>query len=169
MRVFDPNMDTALRWANELGLPPALPSSLELVTQRAKLVCDINTEAFAAALFADYSGNLNVEDKEKQLRTISRLSKPYMPDVNDEEVRQNISLRLWSGCLAAAKTIALRTMAGPNTPEVREQASRHLDTVAQADSVFCAGVEAAPSFKRLLREDFSFEGVPDESRVRRNA
>ena len=130
-------------------------------------MCEINTEAFAAALFADFSGNLNVEDKKKQLMKIGRVSKIYMPDVKDDGVRQNISLRLWSGCLSAAKTIAPQTMAGANTPEQREQAFRHLDPVAQADAIFCAGVESAPSFKRLLREDFSFEGVPDESPVRK--
>jgi hypothetical protein len=38
IEIFDPNMDTALKWANEIGLPPLLPKSLEDVDQRAKLV-----------------------------------------------------------------------------------------------------------------------------------
>lgn len=168
MRVVDPNMDTALQWANELAPPPDLPASLEPVTQRAKLVGEINTKAFADALFADFSGNLNAEDKRKQLEEIDRVSEKYMPDVKGDEVRQNISLRLWSGCLSAAKTIAPQTMAGANTPEQRERAFRHLiDPLAQADAIFCAGVESAPSFKRLLGEDFSFESVPEDSAVRR--
>ena len=167
MRIEDPNMATALRWANELGSVPTLPISLVSVAQRAKLVRETNTEPFAAALFADYTGTLSAEDKKKVLGAISSVGKNYMPDVKDDSVRQNVSLRLWSGCLSAAKTIAARTMAGPNTPEQREQAFHNLDLVAQADAIFCAGVESAPSFKRLLGEDFSFEGVPDESPVRR--
>ena len=168
MRVVDPNMDTARRWANELGSPPILPSSLQNVIQRAKLVNNIDTPNLANALFLEFQGELNPEDKEQCLSEIARLSKSHIPDVHDKNVRINIALRLWSGCLSAAKTIALQTRGGPNKPEDRASIfSSKIDPLAQEDPIYCAGVEAAPSFKRLRNEPYSFEGVPEKSVVRR--
>ena len=163
----DPNMETALRWANDLGPSPILPSSLQDVTQRAKLVYTINTPKLANSLFADFHGNLSIEEKAQCQNTIARLSRAYILDVTDDKVLMNVSLRIWSGCLSAAKTIALKTMDGPITSENRESIIKQIEHIAQGDSIYRAGVEAAPSFKRLLKEDYSFEGIPKNSVVRR--
>jgi hypothetical protein len=166
MQVVDPNMDTALRWANQLGPPPTLPPSLQNVIQRAKLVNNIDTTNLATALFLDSQGNLNLNGKHQCLSEVARLSLPYIQDVDDNNVRVNIALRLWSGCLSGAKTIALQTRSGPNTPEMRASIfSTKIDPLAQEDPIYCAGVEAAPSFKRLRNDPYSFEGVPEESVV----
>jgi hypothetical protein len=165
--MSDPNMETALRWANELGSCPTLPSSLQDVTQRSKLVYKINTPKLVKSLFADFHGNLSIEEKAQCQNTIARLSRAYILDVTDDKVIMNISLRIWSGCLSAAKTIAFQTVDGPNTPENRESIFRQIELIAQGDPIFRAGVEAAPSFRRLLKEDYSFEGVPKNSVVRR--
>jgi len=168
MQIIDPNMDTALRWAKELRSIPTLPSSLQDVSQRAKLVRDINTESFAGALLADYYRTLSVDEKVQCLNEIARGSKTYISDVDDDGVRKNLSLRLWSGCLSAAKIIALRTNDGPNTPDKRASSFRDkIDPQAQMDPIYRAGVEAAPHFKKLLEEEYSFEGVPEDSTVRR--
>ena len=42
IEVLDPNIATALKWANYIGSPPILPKSLENVEQRAKLVDHID-------------------------------------------------------------------------------------------------------------------------------
>jgi hypothetical protein len=161
-------MNTALRWANELGPPPKLSPYFLAAYERAKLVRDVNTEALAKALFKDYQGQLSVEEKGKCLNTVAELSKIHLPSVADPTTRANISLRMWSGCLAAAKTIAVQTLAGPNTPDQRNLIFReHIDPQAEADPIFCAGVESAPSFKKLLEEGYSLDGVPQESPVRR--
>ncbi|OPY38189.1 MAG: hypothetical protein A4E35_00611 [Methanoregula sp. PtaU1.Bin051] len=163
----DPNMETALRWANELGPSPTLPSSLQDVTERSKLVYAINTSNLANSLFADFHRNLSIVEKAKCQNAIARLSRAYMSDVTDDKVLVNISLRLWSGCLSAAKTIAFQTMDGPNTPEKRELIFTQIEFNAQEDPIYRAGVEAAPTFKRLLKEGYSFEGVSKNSVVRR--
>lgn len=164
MRVVDPNMDTALRWANELGSPPKLPCSLQDVNQRARLVNCIDRPLISGSLLH----KLSDAEKAQRLNTVARLSKEYISDVDDDDDRVNITLRLWSGCLSAAKTIALQTRSGPNTPNIREFTFKEkIDPIAQKDSIYCAGVEAAPSFKKLRGEDYSFEGVPENSPVRR--
>jgi hypothetical protein len=80
--------------------------------------------------------------------------------------RASIALRLWAGCLDAAKTIALETRDGPNSPELRAAAFAQIDSVAETDPIYGAGVEAAPAFKVLRRQSYSFDGVPAGSRVR---
>jgi hypothetical protein len=76
-------------------------------------------------------------------------------------------LRLWAGCLSAAKTIATETRDGPNTPEARAAAFAVIDSLSREDEVYAAGVEAAPTFKALHEQDYFFGGVPRTSRVRR--
>lgn len=170
MRMVDPNMNTALKWANEIGPPPLLPPSLADVTERAKLVRDVNTNALANALFEDYRGQLSLGEKDHCLSDIARVSRVHMPSVADPTARANISLRMWSGCLAAAKTIAFQTLAGPNRAEQRGLIFRdYIDRQARADPIFGAGVEAAPSFKKLLEEGYSFDGVPQDSPVKKYA
>jgi hypothetical protein len=92
-----------------------------------------------------------------------------MPDVPGALDRVNVALRLWSGCLSAAKTIALETRSGPNTPAMRANAFASLDALAHGDPIFAAGMEAAPAFKKLRDQPYSLDGVPKDSPVRRYA
>jgi hypothetical protein len=96
-------MNTALRWANEIGPPPALPPCLLDARERAKLVRDVNTEALANALFKGYQDQLSVQEKGQCLSEVAELSKIHLPTVADPAMRSNISVRMWSGCLAAAR------------------------------------------------------------------
>lgn len=163
--LMDPNMATALQWANEIGPYPPLPVSLhDDVVRRAKLVNAINDPLISSSLLC----TLSEEEKNLRLKNIANLTTIYMPDVKDDMSRINIALHLWSGCLSAAKTIALETMAGPNTPEIRSLIfSKHIYPLTLEDPIFAAGVEAAPSFKKLLNQKYSFEGVPEDSVVRK--
>lgn len=76
-------------------------------------------------------------------------------------------MRLWSGCLAAAKTIALETKDGQNNPTKRAANFKVIDSLASGDPVYLAGVEAAPALKKHRSEYYSFEGVPLDSIVRK--
>jgi hypothetical protein len=81
-----------------------------------------------------------------------------------------LGLRLWAGCLDAAKTIAAETRSGRNTPEMRKKAFEiQLDPIARVDKIYEAGMETAPIWKEKIgqRSDVSFEGVPENSAVRR--
>lgn len=81
--------------------------------------------------------------------------------------RLNVVLRLWSECLIAAKTIALGTRDGQNDSKKRADNFKTIDRLASRDPVYLAGVEAAPAIKKIRKENYSFEGVPEVSPVRK--
>ena len=103
---------------------------------------------------------LSENEKSARLNEVGRLSKPYIPDVEEDRSRINIGLRLWSGRISAAKTIVSQARSGPNTPQIRGQLfSGKIDPIAQMDKIYLAGFEAAPALKSLRKEEYSFEGV----------
>lgn len=80
-----------------------------------------------------------------------------------------VLLTLWSACMSAAKMIAYKTRTGRNTPEMRAKVFEHLDESAKTRTLFRAGIEAAPLFKRRRGQKVYFDGVPKNSPVRRHA
>ena len=72
-----------------------------------------------------------------------------------------IFLRWWSGCISMAKIIARGTRDGPNTPSYRKRASKRLLAKMKQDPIFADGVHAAIAFKRLRKQEWSFEGFDD--------
>lgn len=91
--------------------------------------------------------------------------------------RKNILLRLWTGCIEAAKAIRFTHVAGikdgvvveaPITYEYRQALFTSLiDLQSRIDLIYGAGVEAAPAYKKLLKEYYSLSGVPSNSIIRR--
>lgn len=164
MHVVDPNMNIAIQWANGIGPPPALPLLLENVEKRARFADAIDNSLINNSLLHTLTG----DQKAQRLKDIAAISREYIPDDGDDNIRANIALRLWSGCLSAAKTIAVETKSGQNTTEMRTSIfSEMIDSKAKEDPIYCAGVEAAPSFKKLRNQDYSLEGVPENSAVRK--
>jgi len=148
----DPTMATALFVGQQLSGVVALPGSLAEPGQRAHLVHEVDPPL-------DWQ-------TPGRIRAIGPALERLLPDVSDAMERASIALRLWAGCLAAAKTIALETRDGPNSPELRTAAFAQIDGIAEADPIYGAGVEAAPAFKVLRGQSYSFDGVPSGSRVR---
>lgn len=72
----------------------------------------------------------------------------------------SIALRLWAGCISAAKIIALETRAGPNTPNYRKSIVKPLLRACKNDRTYAAGVAAGPELKKLRNEPFEFDGIP---------
>ncbi len=161
-KSYDPNMELALLLAQSLGPAPALPNSLTPVDRRAEFINIIDGSLVIGLDLGAVVARLG-----SRMREIAELSADYIPEISDSLLRVNIALRLWSGCLFAAKTIALETRSGPNTPEMRAQIMEIVDRIAATDEIYAAGVEAAPTFKRIRDQGFSFDGVPANSRVRR--
>jgi hypothetical protein len=158
----DPNMVLALHFARTLGPTPPLPESLQRVERRAELVHRIDAPLVAHLDLVDVVGRIAT-----RVRDIIRVTPEFMPDVEDPIDRLNIALRLWSGCLSAAKTIAYETRSGPNDAALRARIMPEVDTIARGDPIYAAGVESAPAFKRLRGQGYSLEGVPENSPVRR--
>jgi hypothetical protein len=105
--------------------------------------------------------------KEIVLNRVDDLVRRYNTHEPNEKYRKSIGLRLWSGCLSAAKIIALETRDGSNTPKMRAESVQVIHVTADRDSIFCAGVESAPLFKKYSQQCYSFNGVPSNSAVRR--
>ena len=163
-QVYDPNMVAARKLAEGLGSPPVLPSSMQTIESRSQFADAIDGPLVEGGTLEEIMVSIG-----KRIAEISAIAERHMPDVNDPIARLNIALRLWSGCLSAAKTIALETRSGPNTPESRQGTFANLDIIAQSDPIFNAGMEVAPAFKKHRGEPVSFEGVPASSPVRKFA
>jgi hypothetical protein len=95
------------------------------------------------------------------------LCRNQLGDQISENQRISIALRLWSGCISAAKTIALETSDGKLTPDRHRQFFNNVDNVAMEDTIFCLGVESAPAYKKIHQQCYSFVGVPGTSHVRK--
>ena len=101
----------------------------------------------------------------------------FLTEQMDEKVRKNILLRLWTGCIEAAKAIRFNYVAGikdgfvveaPITLQYHQALFTSLiDLHSRIDLIYAAGVEAAPAYKKLLKEYYSFRGVPSNSIIKR--
>lgn len=156
----DPNIDTALEWANELGPIPMLPKSLMDPEKKAKLVDIIDEPLIKGQLIFLLSN----DEKNRRIENIGKISTEYITDIRDLSNRANICLRLWAGCIFAAKMASPSTMDGPNTHEIRKKAFEIIDAIANRDSVYRAGVEAAPKFRS---QPYLTEGIPKTSPFRK--
>jgi hypothetical protein len=180
LHMSDPNMITAYSWAAGLLFQQELPSSLADVEKRASLVNEINTPLIqgkgtsvpAGAMLMDLDDN----ERSRRLDDISQVSMSYLTEQLDNMVRKNILLRLWTGCIDAAKAIRFNYVVGvrdrqvveaPITIDYRQILFKLIDLLAKTDSIYKAGVETAPVYKKILKEYYSFNGVPTDSVVMR--
>jgi hypothetical protein len=120
----------------------------------------------------------DLDDNEKNLRLddIAQISMSYLTEELDNKIRKNILLRLWVGCIDAAKAIRFTYVSGikdgivieaPITIEYRQRLFALIDLLSKTDLIYKAGVEAAPAYKKILQQHYSFNGVPMDSAVRK--
>ena len=179
--MSDSNMLTTYSWAASL-FQQELPPSLMDVENRANLVAEINAPLIQGNSRTSSIVNIMLADldsKEKNLRldNIAQTSRIYLTEQIEFKLRKNILLRLWTGCMEAAKAIRFSYIAGikdgivteaPITYEYRQALFTSLiDLLCKIDLVYAAGVEAAPVYKKLVKEYYSFAGIPQNSIVRR--
>lgn len=162
-QITEPNLRAALEWANEIDSTNSiLPGSLRDVDKRAEIVNQLDSNF--GIIQATYSAD--DEAKKDYIKQMAELSRAYMPDVQDDTKRVSIVFKLWAGCLCAAKTIALETRSGPNTPEMRKYLFEELiNPLADLDRVYRGGVEAAKVFKDLRNQPCFFDGVPKNAPI----
>lgn len=179
--MSDSNMLITYSWAAGL-FQQELPSSLMDVEKRAKLVNEINAPLIQGNNRDSLTVNLMLIDldskeEDRRLDDIAQNSLTYLTEQMDNKLRKNILLRLWTGCMEAAKAIRFSYVAGirdgivieaPITHEYRQALFTSLiDLLSKVDLVYAAGVEAAPIYKKLVKEYYSFAGVPTNSIVRK--
>jgi hypothetical protein len=177
--MSDSNMLTAYSWAAGL-FQQQLPSSLMDIEKRAKLVKEINGPLVSGnnPLVADKMLiDLDNDEKDLRLDNIAQISITFITEQMDNKIRKNILLRLWTGCMEAAKAIRFNYVSGIKDSDVLEAPITHeyrqaiftslIDLQCRTDSIYRAGVEAAPVYKKLLKQYYSFNGVPTNSIIRR--
>jgi hypothetical protein len=120
--------------------------------------------------------DLDNDEKDLRLDDIAQISMAFLTEQMDDKVRKNISLRLWTGCIETAKAIQFNYVIEIKDGIVREASITHedrkalftlIDLKSRIDLVYRAGVEAAPAYKKLLKQHYSFSGVPSNSIIRR--
>lgn len=171
--MSDTNMQTAYDWASELADTSNLRLSLN-IPQAAQFANQIN-ELLGEYINKDIKSsgpglfeNFSIMTKEVIFRRLDVLCRNLLDDQISESQRVSIALCLWSGCLSAAKTIAIETQDGITTPETRKQIFSDIESLAMADSIFCLDVESAPAYKKIHQQCYSFVGVPGISHVRKH-
>ena len=147
-------------WACRLS-DEELPTSLQDVETRAILIDKIDM----TLTFENNTANLLLEhispdEREFRIKKVLGIGNSFLLDQISETSKKNIILRLWSGCLDTAKS-------GLTSPEIRKEHFFQIDLFASWDLIYRAGVESAPPFKRRRKESYKFEGVPNDSPVRR--
>lgn len=160
--VTDPNLPLGLSLGRGLAPhAPPLPASLADVGKRAEFVNKIDRP-----WLVDGYGVIAWAEMGRHLESAAAVSAAAMADVTDPLDRMSVALRVWAGCLYAAKTIANETRSGANTADARARIfTAVIDPIAADDPVFRAGVEAAPAFHAIRRKPCFLDGVPADSAV----
>lgn len=163
----DSNMLYAYFWACRLS-QETLPTSLKDVEMRAILIDKIDFpitgEGNTANILLEY---MTEDERQIRLGEALRIADSFLTDQISEISKKSVILRLWSGCLDAAKSIATETLDGTTSPESRKEHFFQIDIFARWDSVYRAGVQTAPALKKIRKQYYSFDGVPNDSPVRR--
>ena len=107
-------MIIAYSWAAGI-FQQTLPASLTDAEKRAELVYQIDTPLIREqnGLFSDILlKDLDSDHKNNRLNKVAQMSMAYFTEQIDEKLRKNIVLRLWVGCMDAAKAIRFSSVAG---------------------------------------------------------
>lgn len=176
--MSDSNMITAYSWAAGL-FQQELPSSLIDIQTRAKLVNEINTRLIKGenqSTEVNMLFSLSPAEAGHRLDEIAQISMPYLSEQIDDKLRKNILLRLWTGCMEAAKAIRFTAVAGirdgavieaPISVEYRRSIFNLIDLLSKTDLIYGSGVESAPAYEKLVKEYYSLNGVPLNSIIRK--
>jgi hypothetical protein len=120
--------------------------------------------------------DLEIPEKDYRLNEIAQISMHYLTEQIDDILRKNILLRLWTGCMEAAKTIRFTYVAGIRNGvvfeaaisiEYRRSLFNLIDLLSKTDLIYGSGVEAAPAYKKVVKEYYSLNGFSSNSIVRK--
>jgi hypothetical protein len=137
-------MITAYSWAAGI-FEQTLHPSLTDAEKRAKLVYEINTPLVKGKNGSSTDvllKDLDSDDNNNRLNKIAQISMAYLTEQMDDKLRKNILLRLWTGCMDAAKAIRFSSVAGvrngvvieaPITTHHRHVSFQLIDLLAKVD------------------------------------
>lgn len=182
------NLNTAI--AYELSVPLDTPKITHLpykilnLSKRAKFIDYIDTTIMSNVKLWDYCNKpLDLEvflDRVAKESTINNLLNYDPCHKFTKQNKVSLALRLWCGCIDAAKLIGLTsTLTASNysswkitcertiSAGERRKDSLHIDILSHKDPIYCAGAEASSALKSLRKQYYSFNGVSRKSVVRR--
>lgn len=138
----------------------ALPDGLTEPSGVARFVDEVDKP-----LFVDGNGTWDWLKAGEYLQRMADAARRVFPGIPDP-APLGIALRLWAGCIWAAKVIDRPEI---STTERHHYFAEDIDPRARADRVFRAGEEAAAALNSLRGSPKpSLDGVPKDSPVRRH-
>lgn len=162
----DPNIKIGVEVGISMNYPgPNIPAELSSdVIKRARFVKKFNEE-LDMARFAE--NLVKSKNRKKDLLKIAVWVKKNLPNSklsNKEMVA--FGLRLWAGCISAAKGLSDRDARGSIDTSFRYNMFKMIDGYCKEDFIFLAGVESAPDYRKIMSEQIFTEGIPKDSVVR---
>lgn len=151
-RAHDPNMNMCwalgMSFCGDASIP--IPEKLVDLTERARFLNEID-----GSMVSDF--NLPLPDMcshiGQHIKKVAMECWKWFPSTWTIFNQLGFSLRLWAGCMDAAKTIAYKTAASVNDDgDERQRLISLIEGKSKYDLVYGAGVEAAPAFKRLRKQ-----------------
>ena len=168
MTIVDDSMRVAFRLAKTIGVPP-YPQWLGNIETCVKVVEGIERNGLQHKTDADHATIQMLTDKINVIFYTWAQNEESVPQVDDVLQRQNVLLRLWSGCTDTAKAIKYQTRdPEPTTPTQRR--AWFDDTInpnCRECRIYQAGSLCAVAYMvgRGQEDELCFEGVPEQSAV----
>jgi hypothetical protein len=164
--MSDPNMELAFHFAKALGSAPPLPAPLSDLSKMTDMMLSINGGLTQDPYFQG-PGNAGLlvpiaalVVAAERIRNLAEATKDYMPGL-DPLQRVNVALRLWAGCLDAAKIVSDVTSSGKNDAAERKKLMPVLLARAAECSIYAAGVPAGPAVRKRRGQPVIYEGIEE--------
>jgi hypothetical protein len=178
----DLTMTILYRWARQCGNISRLPDSLKLdCINRCHLVQFVNQQLLKIRTTSIHFPKILMDPDERE-RFIQILEededtvRSILDNGYSDSERKNIALRLWTGCLCAAKECRRTSIAEHNpdgttksesqyTPEMRAESFKMIMITSREDPIYEAGIEAAPVWElienRTPDKKMYLDGIPN--------
>ena len=177
----DLTMTILYQWARECGDIPRLPDSLKLdCMNRCHLVQFVNQQLLKIRTTSIHFPKIlmDPDERERFIRILEKDGDTVQSILNNgcsDSERKNIALRLWTGCLCAAKECRRTSVAEHNpdgttksesqyTPEMRAESFKKIMITSREDPMYEAGVEVAPIWELIENAEpdkkMYLDGIP---------
>jgi hypothetical protein len=178
----DLTMTILYQWAKEFGDIVQVPNSLKLdCMKRSHLVQFVNQQLLKMRTTNIHFPKILLQPDEKDrfiriLKEDGDTIQSILNDVCSDSERGNIALRLWTGCLCAAKECRRTSVSEHNpdgttkreihyTPEMRTESFEKIQYTSSKDPIYEAGVEAAPVWELIENaaadKKMYLDGIPN--------
>jgi hypothetical protein len=178
----DLTMTILYQWAREYDYIPELPDSLKLdCINRCHLIQFVDQQLLKIRTTSIHFPKIlmDPDERERFIRILEEDEdnvRSILDTGYSDSERKNIALRLWAGCLCAAKECRRTSVAEHNpdgttksesqyTPEMRAESFKKIMITSREDPIYEAGVEAAPAWElienRTPDKKMYLDGIPN--------